>query len=217
MRFRALIVLLGALLVAATFTFPLWQPLLEASVQDTPEELFAGLPASMQVMFAAFTPEQQAAYQAIAAQDRARGVSMVQAALSPPIDAPADMIALPSMVGASMVAEGEFERLDAIRWGMGDVVMYQEADDSRILFFENFSVANMRDLRVVLSAAEAPITPIDMRFNSADIDLGQLIGTVGNQYYEVPSDFDLTPYNSVVIYSPSLDMIYTFAPITVRM
>jgi hypothetical protein len=43
------------------------------------------------------------------------------------------------------------------------------------------------------------------------IDLGQLVGTVGNQNYTIPTDVDLADYFSIVLYSPSLNLIMSYA------
>jgi hypothetical protein len=64
-----------------------------------------------------------------------------------------------------------------------------------------------------MAASAAPATlellgPLD-----ATIDLGQLLGTVGNQNYEIPADVDLADFNSLVLYSPSLNLIMSYAPL----
>ena len=43
------------------------------------------------------------------------------------------------------------------------------------------------------------------------IDLGQLLGTAGNQNYEIPADVNLAGYNSLVLFSPSLNLIMSYA------
>jgi hypothetical protein len=69
---------------------------------------------------------------------------------------------------------------------------------------------------VVLSAAAQPLTVEEMRQSELDIDLGQLAGNTGNQHYEIPADTDLAQYRSVVIYSATLNMIYSYAPLIIR-
>ena len=48
------------------------------------------------------------------------------------------------------------------------------------------------------------------------VEVEPLKATVGSQNYDLPDNLDLTLYHSVVIYSPSLDLIYTYAPLFVR-
>jgi hypothetical protein len=214
MRFRGFLILIGAVLIALTFTFPLWSPLFENTEVTTEELVVEGLPADLQAVYLALPADQQAIYSGILAQSPENVAVMLRAAIAPPISAPEEMQALPSLTGPVEVGGGEFLRIDAIRWGQGDVTIFQQVDDSKIMRFENFSVANGPDLRVVLSASTAPTTVEMMREGELDIDLGQLAGTTGNQNYTIPADTDLSLYNSVVIYSPTVDMIYSYAPLT---
>ncbi|MBE2182706.1 MAG: DM13 domain-containing protein [Anaerolineae bacterium] len=216
MRFRVIFMLLGAIAVALTFTFPLWQPLLQGNSGEV--GLIAPfLPEGLQDIFAALPPDQQNAYRAIGGQNPEYATAILNAAMQPPVPAPSDMEALPSLIGPVQVGSGRFERIDAIRWGQGDVVIFQQVDNSKLLRFENFSVANGPSLRVVLSASRRPATVDEMQLNNLDIDLGQLAGTFGNQNYEIPADTDLSQYASIVIYSPIVEMIYTIAPLTLSL
>jgi len=214
MRFRVIFMLLGAIVVALTFAFPLWQPLFQGGSSET-SRIAPFLPDDLQDIFAALPVEQQNAYRAIGAQNPEHAAAMLNAAMQPPVPAPSDMEALPSLTGPVQVGTGEFQRIDPLRWGQGDVTIFQQVDNTKVLRFENFSVANGPTLRLVLSASRAPATIDEMRLNNLDIDLGLLAGTYGNQNYEIPADTNLSQYGSVVIYSPSLEMIYTFAPLTI--
>lgn len=214
-RFRLLFILLGALLVAATFSFPRWSHLLLPDEAETTSEIFSGLEPELQPTFAALPPDQQSAYRLRAATDPQRALEMVNAALQPPTEVPEAEQALPSMSGAVEAATGEFIRLDPIRWAQGDVIIYEQADGSKVLRFENFSVINAPDLQVVLSQSPLPATPQEMRLNDAQIELGGLIGTIGAQNYEIPRDTNLTRYQSIVLYSRALDLIYSVAPLHV--
>jgi hypothetical protein len=83
-----------------------------------------------------------------------------------------------------------------------------------VLRFENFSAVNGPDLQVILSVSNAPASPADLRLNDTDITLGDLQGTLGAQNYDIPRDLDLSRYGSIVLYSRSLDMLYSIAPLT---
>ncbi len=206
--------LLGAIIVALAFAFPLWQPLLQSETGET-SQIAPFLPEDLQDIFAALPPDQQNAYRAIGEVNPNHAAAMLNAAMQPPVAAPPDMEALPSLTGPVQVGTGEFQRIDPLRWGNGDVTIFQQVDNSKVLRFENFSVANGPGLRLVLSASAAPATLEEMRLNNLDIDLGQIAGTYGNQNYEIPADTDLSQYSSIVIYSPGIEMIYTFAPLAI--
>lgn len=222
MRFRLFLISLGAILVAATFSFPLWIELFQNEQTGAPEEVFPGLSARLQELFPSLPPDQQAAYRQVAVADRADAVAMIQAALAPPIPAPTEQVELPQMTGAQSVATGSFTRLDAIRWAQGRLTIYQQVDNSKILRFEEFSVVNGPALRVALATTPpedtsdeeeaTPTSPIEY-IVTGGLDLGPLIGTTGNQNYDIPAEVDITQFDSVVIYSPSLEMIYSIAPL----
>ena len=222
MRFRLLLITLGAVLVALTFTFPFWLQLLEREQPSAPEEIFPGLSAEMQAMFQALPPDQQAAYQAVAQQNRDQAVAMLESALAPGIAAPTEQQEMPPMTGAEPIATGTFTRLDPIRWAQGNVTIYQQVDESKIMRFEEFSAANGPGLRVALAATpeaseeetEAePQSPIAYILDDG-LDLGLLLGVTGNQNYDIAPEVDLTQFDSVVIFSPTLEMIYSIAPLT---
>lgn len=216
MRLRVFLVLIGAILVVATYTFPYWQPF----VQDTPEEievLFPGLPMDRQTAFASLPHEQQRAYLALAETSPAAAARMVLAALETGIDLPDEDREMPEMNAPVPVAAGRFETLDAIRWGQGRVTVYQSIDGLFLLRFEDFRTLNGPDLRVALSAAETPTTIEAMTVNETEpFAVSSLLTSFGNQNYELPEGFNLSPYRSVIIYSAALDMVYTYAPLSIR-
>jgi hypothetical protein len=221
MRLRAVLILLGAILVIATYTFPFWQPLFEGSAPLAPNSIFPGLPLEYVETFGILPPDQQAAYRAVAEGDRARGVQMVVAALSPRQAAPEDDEELPTLIDPVIVAVGSFARVDAVRWGQGEATLYQSSNEPPLLRLDNFSVANAPDLRLIFSPATQPTTPDEMRAadgdgNSSAYEIGPLKGVYGSQNFSLPPNFSISGYNSVVIYSPTLDMIYSVAPLFIR-
>lgn len=225
MRFRLLLITFGAVLVALTFTFPFWIELIERDQAIEPDEIFPGLSANMQELFLSLPPDQQTAYRAAAEQDRGKAVAMIESALSPGFPAPEEQQELPAMTGAETIATGSFTRIDPIRWAQGDVTLYQQVDNSKVLRFENFSMVNAPSLRLVLASpppadatvpeGEEPPGPIDYILEDG-FDIGPLLGVSGNQNYDIASEIDISPYNSVVIYSPTLEMVFSIAPLTRR-
>ena len=210
MRFRVLIAALGGLAVIAVFTFPLWWPLLP---DDSPDELFPGLPAQLQAAFMALSPDEQAAYLQMVDEDQAMAVAMIEAALQPPVTLEPE--GQPEVVPAAsvIVADGSFGRLDAVHWAQGDVTIYLLPDNRKLMTFENFLTANGPDLRVVLSASEAPLTRDDVQLSNLDLELGALKATIGGQTYEIPPEVDLSLYNSVVIYCQAFHVVFSTATI----
>lgn len=215
MRFRLLLIGVGAVLVALTFTFPLWAPLLE-SEEAAPEERFPGLSAQLQEAFQLLPQEQQAAYFTIAETDRTRAARMIEAALSGGYPAPESEMEMPTLSGPVVAATGNFQQVDAVRWAQGTVTIYRQADDTKLMRFEDFSTVPGPDVRVFLSASPVPLTEADLRARGIELDLGQLVGTSGNQNYPIPREVNLADYASVVLYSPSLEMVYSYAPLFLR-
>lgn len=210
MRLRLFIVLLGAVGVVATFTYPLWYAALENTATAVN---FPGVPAQLQESFAALPQEQQAAFMALIAEDANMGAARITAALAPQVIVPEEQQEPPPLDAAQQVASGSFVQIDVIHWAQGRVVIYQRPDNSKVLRFEDFQSANGPDLRVVLSTSRSPRTQAEVELNNRHIELGMLQGTVGNQNYEIPPEVDISEYNSVVIYSRSFNIVISTANI----
>jgi hypothetical protein len=215
MRLRLLSMLVGAILVIATFTFPLWQPLVrqEAAVQEI---AFPGLALDLQDDFLSLPPEQQRAYLDLRDSEPGRALAMVSAALQPRRLAPEDDQDMPEMVAPITAATGTFLTLDPIRSARGTATIFQQADGSLLMRFEDFAMPNAPDARVILSPASEPQTSEEMHADDTAVEIGELRGSVGNQNYPLPNTVDLALVRSVVIYSAQLDVIYTYAPLFVR-
>ena len=215
MRFRLIIILVGALLVAAVWLFPYWQPLLPTA-GEAQVELFPGLARELQGEFAALPPERQRAYLDLAVQEPERALTMLETALSPAPAAPIEEQEMPELVAPTVAAVGTFAAIDPTRFADGEVTVYRDANGGWLLRFENFTSVHGPDLRVVLSAAAAPADSAEMRVGSLDLDLGPLKGVAGSQNYAIPPEVDLRQYRSVVLYSQSLDLIYSRAQLFIR-
>jgi hypothetical protein len=210
MRLRVFFMMLGALLVVATFTFPLWQPLFQtAAVQET----LPGLSPDIQTAYAALPADQQAALAVFLADDPQTAAALIAAAALPDTVLSEEDQALPSVTAATRTQGGAFRRLDALRWATGSVDVYQWPDNRKLVRLEEFAAARGPDLRVVLSAAPNPQTPEEMQLNNLDLELGPLKGNIGSQQFELPPDIDLTQYASVVIFSPLVNLVFSSAPL----
>jgi len=112
-----------------------------------------------------------------------------------------------------VLAKGSFYNL--VYLSSGEALVYQLADGSRILRFQNFSVDNGPDLYVYL----VPIDPVPSDSGSeiaGSYNLGRLKGNVGDQNYEIPADLDLSQYKSVVIWCQAFAVPFSAAPLTIQ-
>jgi hypothetical protein len=217
-RFRITVLLIGTLLIIATYTFPVWSPLLE---NNTVVELFPGLPPEAQPTFAAFSPTEQSVFLNMQETSPAMARDLVIAAMGTDRPVPTEQQALPTMEAPLIVGVGQFGRVDAVRWSEGTFTIYQQPDNNRVLWIQDFRSARAPDLHVILWATDFPEDADDITDMLAepvplgvlDIDLGILQGNVGNQSYTIPPQVNLNLYNSIVIYCQTYQMIFSVAPI----
>jgi hypothetical protein len=104
---------------------------------------------------------------------------------------------------------GSFAGVDSAHQGSGSATLYELADGSRVLRFEDFEVTNGPDLRVYL----APVDDAGEPDVGAGTELGRLKGNVGNQNYDVPADLDTTGPLAVVIYCQPFSVTFATAPL----
>jgi hypothetical protein len=101
------------------------------------------------------------------------------------------------MAGMRILAQGDF--YDVAHAGHGRATVYELADGTRVLRFEDFEVLNGPDLKVWL----VPIDPVPNTIGSeiaGYLDLGPLKGNIGNQNYDLPAGLLLQDYRSVVVW-----------------
>jgi len=103
----------------------------------------------------------------------------------------------PSLVAQSAVSSG------------GQMSLYEAPDGTRLLRFEDLSVAAAPDLEVVLSKSAAP----SAEDFAAAISLGALKGARGNQNYLVSSKLALKPLQTVAVISRSQNVVLATAPL----
>ena len=107
-----------------------------------------------------------------------------------------EKIAMEKKIAPVLTASGNFQGADDFHQGSGQASIYQQADGSYFLRFENFSVINGPDLKVYLVEEQNPSeSQVTAGFN-----LGKLKGNKGNQNYVIPAGVDPADYGSVVIY-----------------
>lgn len=205
-RLRLLIIGLGALVVVAVFSFPLWRPLFVNQVVD---ESFPGLSAQEMTAFKQMPAEEQAMFEELLQTDQPMAVEMAKAAVSPDVVVPTEEQAMPEMVSPVIAATGSFIQIDVVHGASGTVTLYELPDQRKVLRFENFQSTNGPDLHVLLSRDPDPRT--HEALGEDYIELGRLKGNVGNQNYDVPSNIDISQYQSVVIYCQPFQVVFSTA------
>jgi hypothetical protein len=114
-----------------------------------------------------------------------------------------------------VILTGDFTTIDSLHQGTGSASVYQVGDRRYVLRLDPFTVTNGSDLHVLLSTQPAPRTSTDA-LNGA-LDLGALVSNTIAQNFEIPAGTFIDIYKSVVIYSRSLNVVYTTAELkTVR-
>ena len=110
------------------------------------------------------------------------------------------------------VATGNFRDADSFHRGNGTATIYQTPDGGHILRFEDFTVTNGPDLRVLLAQPNDPQSRDELQAGGYT-HLAKLKGNIGNQNYEIPADIDLSEQNSIIIYCMPFHVIFSVAPL----
>ncbi|MCU0476356.1 MAG: hypothetical protein MUC99_09635 [Anaerolineae bacterium] len=216
-RLRLLVVFLGGVLVAATFTFDRWFPPL---VGDQNVILFPELPEALQEAFDALPSDQREAYLALRERDTVLAARMAAAALQAPRLAPEDAQDNPNRSGQVEIDTAEFEAIDPTRSATGTLRLYEMPDGSRYVWLEEFSVVPSAGLRLFLSAltveeiealARQDEGENEYKLTLEDLLLDPLRFDVGNQAYDIPREADLSRYNSILLYSTEFDLLWAIA------
>ena len=112
----------------------------------------------------------------------------------------------------TILFKGEFYNI--AHEGVGSATIYQLADGSRILRFENFEVLNGPDLHVYLAPQDPVLDTVGVELEGS-IDLGELKGNIGDQNYELPTELDLSQFHSVIIWCQPFRVPFNAAPLRV--
>jgi len=194
---------LGALIIIGLFTYPRWRTLLNRR-STTSSSAYSDVSAAQQDILLQMrrTPN---------ANPDVAYPFLLTSVPAPTSDAP-------TPDGAQMVAiaSGDFVTLDAVHTATGHATLYRLNDGSAMARFDNFTVSNGPNLNVYLSKTANPLTAADLHgSDNSQFLLGPLKGTTGAQNYpSIPPDFQtLNQYKSVVIFSDSLQTVYSSAPL----
>lgn len=111
--------------------------------------------------------------------------------------------------GPRMLASGAFRDGDSFHMGSGNATVYSLEDNELLLRFDEFSVTNGPDLRVLLAVHPNPESRADL--DQGYIEVNKLKGSEGNQNYTLSPNITLSDYNSVVIYCKPFHVIFSVA------
>lgn len=111
-----------------------------------------------------------------------------------------------------IVLGGEFTVVDDLHRATGTASIYKLGDKRRALRLDPFEVTNGPDLQVILSQNSQPRTSSDALLPTY-VDLGDLKLPQGAQNYDIPDSVNIDLYKSVVIYSTSLNLVFSSAPL----
>lgn len=216
-RFRVLLIGIGTIIIIAVYTFPLW---FEFFVDESEIVLYPELNEEQLAAFELLPETRQQDYLALRNSDPNLAFRMVASALEPPRVAPEEEQQNPELSGQQAVKTGEFITITPNRSAEGTVTINELPDGNRYLWLEDFSVINGPSLRLFLSVnSQLNLDALDteagerLEIQRPDVLLDPLEFTVGNQAYDIPREVDLDQFNSVLIYSTDLELVYSMAEI----
>ncbi|MDE2750420.1 MAG: DM13 domain-containing protein [Chloroflexota bacterium] len=204
LRFRLIVLTLVGLIAVAVWTFPAWRGFFR---ERSAQAAFPGLALDLQDDFLSLPPDTREALLNMRASNADMAMDMLLVAIRDPQAAPVDDRS--AVNGARALASGEFQALDALHWGVGEATIYELADATRILRFEDFRSAPGGDVRVYLARDHQPLSALQL--GDDFLDLGRLKGNVGDQSYFLPANHDLSVYNSAVVFCRQFNMSITVA------
>jgi hypothetical protein len=112
--------------------------------------------------------------------------------------------------GPRLLGSGTFIGL-AGHDGTGDAGIFRLEDGSLVLRLENFDIDNGPDLELYLVPGEESYSP-----GNTSLHLGALKGNVGNQTYEIPRSFDVSPGPwTVLVWCKAFTVEFVGASLTV--
>ena len=96
----------------------------------------------------------------------------------------------------------------------GRATIYREADGKLLLRLTDFKTSNGPDVHVILIAAkDAEDDAKFLKSSTERVELGTLKGNEGDQNYEIPTDTDLSRFQTVSIYCERFNANFGAAPL----
>ncbi|MCU0511789.1 MAG: DM13 domain-containing protein [Anaerolineae bacterium] len=217
MEIRLRLTMLGLLLllVLAVWAFPAWYPLVN---QNTVSNPFPGLEEAAWLDYLALPETVREAFERLRDGDEdlelppqpEAALALVRARLlRQDIPAPADEQSYTPPEGSSIVRQGAFAPVDAIRGATGTLTIYALPDQTRILRIENLAASRAPEVHVIFTRNPDPLDPRGVGVDY--IDLGPLKGETGSMTYVVPAGVDFGVYPILALYSVSYRVVISTA------
>ncbi|PJF22926.1 MAG: hypothetical protein CUN56_03530 [Phototrophicales bacterium] len=219
-RLRLMIITLGWILVAATFTYPLWRN--KPDIGEIEAE-FTELSAEQLREFFRLPAPIQAGFSVMHQQNPIMATDLLLARLNPPepINDP-----MPPVGNAVVVRTGRLTPLQLAQddtrelppfsnlfGASGNITIYRYPDNRMILRIENLQAVHGPDLALRLVENTSPLTPEDIGNNYIELSPVPMPSNVGNLNFQIPASVNLNDYGSVVIYERLYELIYAVAPL----
>ena len=112
---------------------------------------------------------------------------------------------------ATVLATGRFHSVSHETSGVATI--HQLSDGKRLVRFTTFETSNGPDVRIYLVAAK-DATDNETVPRAGFVDLGAMKGNRGDQNYDIPSNIDLSQYQSVTIWCRRFGVNFATAPLT---
>ena len=113
---------------------------------------------------------------------------------------------------AKVIASGTFH--GKVHNTAGRATVYKEADGQLVLRLTNFKTSNGPDVHVVLIAAKNAEDDANfLKSGTESVELGKLKGNEGDQNYVIPSNTDLSKFQTVSIYCERFNANFGAAPL----
>jgi len=211
-RFRIILVLGVALLVGAVWTLPQWWIL--ANPESVLAEEMPGLPRYAQEQFVKLSTTEKDAYMTLYNGDKELGMdaapdwarALVEARFLSEIatEETPEPFVLPE--GSVVLANGDFNSIDAVRTAKGGMTIYQLPDGSRVMrLSDDFSSSPAPDVRIILTRNP---DPTDSQGVGVDyLEIAKLGSSWGAQTYTIPKVADFSQYPIMALYSPSYNAL----------
>nr|MBN1228627.1 DM13 domain-containing protein [Anaerolineae bacterium] len=105
---------------------------------------------------------------------------------------------------------GDFVTIDNLHRGEGRASIWIINENQRVVRLDPFDISDGPDLILLLSQHPTPRTSSEALLPDY-VNLGELQSPLGVQNYPIPRDVVLYQYKSIVVYSMSLNVVYTTA------
>lgn len=209
-QLRVSVVLLGAIVVLVTYTFPLWQRYLSLLPGGAGVVLPCDLPPAATDAFLMLDETVRAELLALANEDVDLACGLIEAQLLPDNVVPIPQQELPGDLLRIGVGQNFQPAISGVS-AEGALTVFELADGRQLLRVDDLRVTNLPGLGVWLSGAAAPTTEEEMQAGDNYQLVEMLQGNVGSQNYILAPDVDLNRYRSVVLYSEELGLVISYA------